>query len=128
MIRFIELSSYKKDCWHTNSQFTSLSQCLEHYIKLILDDYETDKIELETTVPWFMLNGGFTLTEIPKGIVINTTDWISDKMMAEMDMSEGMIAAGTASKTSIVLEIKFDTFIITNTGIIIKCKIEKKRR
>jgi hypothetical protein len=123
MIRFIELASYKQD-----RQFTSLSQCLEHYIKLMLDDYETDKLEIETTIPWFMLNDGFTLTEIPKGIVINTTNWISDKMMAEMDMSEGMIAAGTASRTAIVLEVKFDTFIITSTGIKIQCKIEKKRR
>lgn len=123
MIRFIDLVSYKQD-----RQFTNLYACLEHYIKLILDDYETDKIELETTIPWFMLNDGFILDEIPKGIVINTTNWISDKMMTEMDTAEGMIAAGTASQTGIVFEVKFDTFIITNTGIKIKCKIEKKRR
>ena len=89
MIRFINLDSYKDK----SLMFQDFYECIEFYIKLILNDYGTDKIEIETLIPFNYFNDDFKITEVPKN------KWING------------------------LNIEFVTFIITNKGILTHCKI-----
>ena len=90
MIRYIDVNSYKVD-----KMFSSISECLSHYGKLILEDYQKNFIEVDMLLPWDKFNGGFSLQEIPKGLNVND------------------------------LSIKLNEFIITSTGIMIQATIKK---
>jgi hypothetical protein len=91
MIRFINLDSYKD----RSLIFQDFYECIEFYARLILDDYETDKIEVETLIPFTNFNDDFKLTEMPKNRWMNGVD------------------------------IGFISSTITNKGISIHCKINK---
>ncbi len=89
MIRYVDISSYKSD-----HMFSSLSECLVYYSKLILDDYGSI-VEVDMLLPWDKFNGGFALQEIPKGF---NADGISIKLKEFVITSTGIMIQATIKK------------------------------
>lgn len=94
MIRYINLDSYKIE-----KNFCDFYDCLSHFGKMILDDYETSKIEIETLIPFTYFSDDFKLYKIPSN--------------------------GSVNKIDYVINIEFTSLYITNKGISIHCKISK---
>jgi hypothetical protein len=100
IIKYINIDTYNESADKTYDKpiekFSNLENCIFHYSKLILTDYETNIIEIDTFIKWNLFDSGLSIIEIPK----------------KYENSE--------------FDIKINMFVITATGMMIQAVIKKK--